>query len=408
MSSPIRSVTTAPDPHPRSTSGPNACARSTSERVSTTHVRNTINPVSSSSLRCQFVLEQTLGHVTHTQNLVRLVDGVDAEFLPVEFDAGRWARVPGWSNWTVRAGLRARRAVRLSARRGSRPDVRFVHTQVPAVLLGRELRQVPTVVSLDATPKQYDRLGEFYSHDVGPAWLESVKDRANRACFGRADHLVTWAHWTKASLVDEYGVDPSDVTVIPPGVDTALWLRPGERASDGVVRFLFVGGNLQRKGGHHLLEAFQRLRGRYGPTVELHLVTTSEVAPRDGVTVHSGMTPNSPELIQLYHWCDVFCLPTLGDCLPMVLPEAGAAGLSLVSTDVGAISEIVRHDETGLLVAPNDVGDLTSALGRLIDDRALRRRTSNAARQLVISEHDARANARRVVDVLRQVAASRA
>ena len=66
--------------------------------------------------RVGFVLEQTLGHVTHADNLVRLVTPdprIEAEFAPIDFDLDRrWARLPGHGNWTVRAGLRARRAVR--------------------------------------------------------------------------------------------------------------------------------------------------------------------------------------------------------------------------------------------------------------------------------------------------------
>ena len=157
-------------------------------------------------IRCDVVLEQTLGHVTHGQNLRRLL--VDApsftpRFLPVAFDNDSWTRrIPGFGNWTVRAGVRARRALR---RVGTDRDALFVHTQVPAVLLGRLIGRVPTVVSLDATPKQYDELGEHYAHDVGPAWVERIKTRLNRRCFERADHLVTWAAWTKQNLADEYG-----------------------------------------------------------------------------------------------------------------------------------------------------------------------------------------------------------
>ncbi len=80
------------------------------------------------------------------------------------------------------------------------------------------------------------------------------------------------------------------------------------------------------------------------------------------------MQPNSPELIDLYHRSDVFCLPTMGDCLPMVLSEAGAAGLPLVSTAVGAISEIVRDGDTGYLVTPGDVPTLTGRLRDLVVD----------------------------------------
>ena len=68
----------------------------------------------SSLPRVGFVLEQTLGHITHADNLARLVPPdprIRAEFALVDFDLDRrWARVPGHGNWTVRAGLRARRA----------------------------------------------------------------------------------------------------------------------------------------------------------------------------------------------------------------------------------------------------------------------------------------------------------
>lgn len=353
-------------------------------------------------MRCDVVLEQTLGHVTHGQNLRRLLPDTDdfrPRFVSVEYDNDSWTRrVPGFDNWTIRAGVRARLALR------SLPspvaDVRFVHTQVPAVLMGGE---VPMVVSLDATPVQYDDLGEHYAHDTASARIEKVKFWLNRRCFDRAAHLVTWADWTKRSLVDHYGVEADSVTVIPPGVDVERWRRRDDapRPDDGVVRILFVGGDLERKGGHDLLAAFGELRSRHGERVELHLVTPTRVDAAGGVVVHSSMTPNCPELIALYGRCDVFCLPTKGDCLPMVLPEAGSAGLALVSTDVGAIPEIVRDDDTGLLVRVGDIGGLVAALDRLITDEALRRRLAAAGNELVRQQHDAMKNANRIVDVIR-------
>ena len=102
-----------------------------------------------------------------------------------------------------------------------------------------------------------------------------------------------------------------------------------------------------------------------GVAVELDLVTRDEVPDAGRRAAHHGLTPNSAELIALYHRADVFCLPTFGDCLPMVLSEAGAVGLPLVSTDVGAIGEIVRDGETGLLVPVDDVDALAAALRRL-------------------------------------------
>ena len=356
-----------------------------------------------------FVLEQTLGHVTHGKNLQSLVpriEGVEPVFALVD-DAltGPLRRVPGWSNWTVRAGVRARRALRRLSRDGwtSAPDALFVHSQVPAVLLGRWMR-TPTVVSLDATPLQYDALGEFYQHEVGTGPGEQIKKWANQRCFARARHLVTWSQWAKQGLIDEYGVDANKVTVIAPGVDVDLWAPPPNVTEDGrPVRILFVGGDLSRKGGDLLLAAAERLRGESDlPDFEVHLVTPAAVDPVPGVVVHPGLRANSAELIEQYHRADIFCLPTWGDCLPMVLAEAGASGLPLVSTDVGAIAELV-NDGTGRLIEPGDLEQLVAALRDLLTDPDERTRCGKAARELVLHDHDARRNAERLIDVVRSV-----
>jgi glycosyltransferase involved in cell wall biosynthesis len=357
--------------------------------------------------RVGFVLEQTLGHVTHSANLQHLIGPdpeIDAVFEPIAFDVkGVSSIIPGFGNWTVRAGVRARRAIR-KLRRSGPVDALFVHTQVPAVLSPDHLKRIPTVVSLDATPIQYDELGAAYGHATGGSLVEKAKWKANVACFRRARAIVTWAEWTKTGLIDRYEVDPEKVHVIPPGVDYERWSSYGHHGAPegGPLKVLFVGGDLERKGGLLLLEAIRTLRAE-GLDIELDLVTRDDVVPQDGVVTHKGLTPNSPRLIALYHGADVFCLPTLGDCLPMVLSEAGAVGLPLVSTDVGAIREIVRDGETGLLVPVGSALALADALRRLAEDPAERRAMGERARDLVRTDFDAATNARRLVALLRQV-----
>jgi glycosyltransferase involved in cell wall biosynthesis len=124
------------------------------------------------------------------------------------------------------------------------------------------------------------------------------------------------------------------------------------------------------------------------------------------VIAHRGLTANSPALIEQYHAADIFCLPTLGDCLPMVLAEAAAAGLPLVSTRVGAIHEIVQPGATGELVTPGDLDALTEALRRLVVDPELRRAYGDAAFALAVVDHDARANAVTIAELLARVSAS--
>jgi glycosyltransferase involved in cell wall biosynthesis len=355
--------------------------------------------------RVGFVLERSLGHITHADNLARLLPEqpeIDAALLPIDFAVDGWAaHVPVYrSNWTVRSGWRANRAIRRLHAEGSL-DALFIHTQVPSVLSQRWMGRVPTVVSLDATPMQYDELGEHYDHSPGGARVEALKYRVNRSSIHRAAHVVTWSEWARRGVIQGYGVAPERVSVIPPGVTPSLWTRPGRPADDGPVRILFVGGDLRRKGGNVLLEAFRALRVTAEPeAVELHLVTRTPLEPEPGVHVHKDLEPNSAALIALYHRAHVFCLPTRGDCLPMVLSEAGAAGLPAVSTAVAGIPEIVRDGETGLVVPVDDVAALTAALHRLVDDAPLRQRLGVNARELVLARFDAEKNVRLLVAVL--------
>lgn len=362
-----------------------------------------------------FLLEQTLGHRTHSQNLQANVPKdrtVRPIWGPIEWNSTGFARhIPVYnSNWTVRAGWHARQTLR-RIQRTRAIDALFIHTQVPAIFLSHWMQHLPTIVSLDATPQQYDALGAHYAHQRGPAWLETLKWRANQRCFHQARQLVAWSQWTKASLVAEYGMPEAKVTVIPPGVNSHEWMRATPRpiavTSAEPVRILFVGGDLQRKGGNLLLEAFRALRqgqerADQGTAVELHLVTRDPVAAEPGLFVYHDMQPNSAPLKALFHACDIFCLPTYGDCLPMVLSEAGAAGLPLVATQVGGIGEIVKAEETGFLIPAGDQAALTTALRTLVENPTLRLTQGAQAAALVRREFDAERNTERLLTLIKQ------
>src|SRR3712207_4074017 len=152
--------------------------------------------------RIGFIIEQALGHITHTKNLQLNVPrdpDVRAYWGLVRWEtSGLSSRIPIYkSNWTVRAGIRARQAV-ADITRQAQLDALFFHTQVPAILSTSWIRRIPSIVSLDATPIQYDALGQFYSHDQGPVWLEHLKWKLNRDCFHTARHLVAWSRWARS------------------------------------------------------------------------------------------------------------------------------------------------------------------------------------------------------------------
>ncbi len=361
-----------------------------------------------------FALEYSLGHVTHAQNLKSSITK-ESSIVPtyVELDyhnrSEAWKRLPGIrSNWSLRASLGAYRG--LAPQIGKLQAILF-HTQVTSLLSTRLMKRVPALISLDATPLQYDALGSHYGHHPGNGRVEEWKKWMNWRAFHAARHLITWSEWAKASLVQDYGVPRDKVTVIPPGIDTETWdfrmiqgLRTEERATARDTNFLFVGGDFARKGGDTLLEAFCRLPSNL--PARLTLVTTSDISAevnearrRTGRTIDvwNGLQPNSLELRQRFAGADVFVFPSRADCLPLAVMEALASGLPVVTTAVGALNEAVDNGACGLIVPPSDVVALAGAMETIAQDREQRNRMAQHAREIAVERFNAARNYRRLV-----------
>lgn len=357
-----------------------------------------------------FILEQGLGHRTHALNLQANVPkdtSVHALWgLITHQTTGLTAKLPLYNRyWTLEAGLLARRTIR-QMQQQTKVDALFFHTQVTAVLATNWLKRIPSIISLDATPIQYDALGAYYEHRRAPAWIEQQKWRLNYNCLHAAHHLVAWSHWAKQGLIDGYGLPSTKVTVIPPGISVKEWLRPTPATVSSVVKLLFVGGNLKRKGGLLLLAAFRALRAETQagqPTVELHMVTREAVAPEPGLFVYEQMEPNSAALRALFQQCDIFCLPTYGDCLPIALIEACAAGLPAITTRVGGTAEVVTDGENGFLLNVGDEAGLVQALRTLIQQPALRLDQSAAATMTARRRFDAEQTTVQLLALLKSI-----
>jgi glycosyltransferase involved in cell wall biosynthesis len=275
---------------------------------------------------------------------------------------------------------------------------------------------VPAVISLDATPIQFDALGAHYGHAAsGSAAVEALKNRLNRRALTAARRIVTWSEWAKRSVVADYGIPADKVVVIPPGIDAARWdfaARRAARQDAGRVNILFVGGDFHRKGGDTLLEAFRALprTGPDGMDVHLHIVTKTEDLGADvengadpRITVYRGLTPNAECLRSLYADADLFAFPTRADCLPLAVMEALAAGLPVITTDVAALPEAVNHGVNGWIVPAGDRAALTAALVRLSTDGDLRRQLAGAARITGRERFDAATNYRRLVQTVKEI-----
>lgn len=339
--------------------------------------------------RVAFVMEQTLGSVTHYLNLRRESDAAgDLEplWLPVEFNS---SRVP----WALSGSFRARQAIENHLRE---VDGVFVHSITIALLSGGQFRRRPAILSTDGTPANKREMRGLYGLGEQGRISERLKRAVYRSAMRAAAGFVAWSSWARDSLVGDYGCAARDVAVIPPGVDLQQF-APGPR-QDSLPRILFVGGDFPRKGGDLLLEVFRRrLRGR----AELVLVTGAQVAEESGVQVHRGVSPNSEKLRSLYVSCDIFALPTRADCYPVACMEALAAGMPVVATRVGGIADLVRDGQTGHLVAGGDAEGLGDALESLVVDAAKRQTMGRLGREDAVQRFDARQNARRLFEFVR-------
>jgi glycosyltransferase involved in cell wall biosynthesis len=99
------------------------------------------------------------------------------------------------------------------------------------------------------------------------------------------------------------------------------------------------------------------------------------------------MTGRRMDVPRLVHAFDVFALSSKTEGLPLVVPEAMAAGLPIVTTAVGGLPSVIETGVTGLLV-PVDEGLLHAALAELERDRDLAKRLGVKARETALERYD--------------------
>jgi glycosyltransferase involved in cell wall biosynthesis len=140
---------------------------------------------------------------------------------------------------------------------------------------------------------------------------------------------------------------------------------------------VLVGRDLERGGGYEteLRAEAERL----------------DVADR---VVFAGHRDDVPGLLA---GCDVLCLPSSVEGLPLVVLEAMAQGRPVVATAVGGTPELVIDGETGVLVPPGDPGALAAALGKVLADPELARRLGEAGRSRVLASFSLSAMTDRVL-----------
>lgn len=164
-------------------------------------------------------------------------------------------------------------------------------------------------------------------------------------------------------------------------------LQPSPRTEK---RVLAVGRLAGQKGFDMLLDAWamtsERKRGWQLRIVGSgrHLKQLQEQVARLQIDDSVEIVPATKDIVSQFHQASVMAMSSRYEGLPLVLIEAMAAGLPIVSFDCETgPAEIVEHEKTGLLVPQNDIVKLAQALERLMSDEYLQTKFSNRALQSV-------------------------
>ncbi len=200
------------------------------------------------------------------------------------------------------------------------------------------------------------------------------------------------------------------VRVVRCGIDTERFAAREPVEADGELRILYVGRLVAVKGQPVLLEALAGL-GRRGVEARLTLVgegperaslerLAESLGVSDRVTFTGALSHD--RVHEEYARANAFCLPSFAEGVPVVLMEAMAIGLPVVTTRIAGIPELVEDGVGGLLVRPGRADELEEALARISEDPELRTRLGEGGRAKVERDYSVAATAAQLAELHRE------
>jgi len=224
---------------------------------------------------------------------------------------------------------------------------------------------------------------------LDPSAKARLFDSESRA-LGMAHRVIVTSPYTGRGLA-RYGVPSERIRIVEPGVDPApLAASAMDIEASGPRRLLCVATLTPRKGHDLLLEALAELVDREW-TCEA--IGSQARDPEHVAELHAGTQRLGLEkrlawlgerdangLVDAYHRAELFVLPSHYEGYGMVVTEALARGLPVITTTGGALVDTLPP-QAGIAVPPGDAEALREALAAWFDDPALRRRLRRGARQ---------------------------
>jgi glycosyltransferase involved in cell wall biosynthesis len=230
----------------------------------------------------------------------------------------------------------------------------------------------------------------------GYAWNFSWKNRVwhrlyhqprFRWCIKTADgaHAISRDIWTMLQL--KYNLDSDLAAYIPHGVEPRFFI-PREYRENESPRLLYAGTWLDQRGIFYIREALRNIAPRF-PGLTMTFAGCGAPAPvieqffgeelKSRIAVRPMIA--AERMQELYAEHDVLLFPSLMEGLPVVLLEAMASGMPVITTETCGMPDVVENEFNGLLIPPGNAAAIEVAIERLVGSTELRRKLGENARE---------------------------
>ncbi len=203
--------------------------------------------------------------------------------------------------------------------------------------------------------------------------------------FNRAHGVIAISNYSR-KLLEEMGVRPDKIHLVPNGVERERFMKPAQfdlRGRFGIPRdapvILSVGREHWIKAFDNGIEAIALLVGK-NPSV--HFVLLGKGNDRWAPLVKRlGIEKNvtisrlyGEELVGAYQQSDIFFSSSVYEGCPLVVLEAMASSLPIVATNVSGSQDMIESGKNGILVEPGRTDEMAEALDSLLRDKSLQKR----------------------------------
>lgn len=227
--------------------------------------------------------------------------------------------------------------------------------------------------------------------------------------------IIAVSNQIKKELINQYKIDPKKIEVVYNGIDLEEFLIEKKDIKRRAIRnqyglgddefvILFVANNFKRKGLEYLIRAISELnQGKVLVVGHRKRRYYQHIANKLGVKdriIFTGIIDK--DLPSYYASADIFVFPTFYDPFANVCLEAMAMGLTVITTKVNDISEILTDGKQGFIIDDPKDYKLIAQKINILFDKNLRKQMSNAARELA-ENYSLSKNINRILEIFKEV-----